>query len=151
MTMRMSGESQAAPALNTPEAEPYWQGLQEGRIRFQRCCECGRSVWRPRYACPTCLSRKLTWEDSKGAGNLYSFSVVRRAPSPAFASEVPYVVCIAEMNEGYFLFGRLETTHAWREQSAADKIADIGAPLTARVIRDARGLNVVAFRFLTSR
>ena len=42
-----------------------------------------------------------------GAGTLYSYTIVNRAPSPAFAPEVPYVVAIVELDEGPHLMSNL--------------------------------------------
>lgn len=54
----------------------------------------------PRYLCPACWSDQLEWMDCKGAGNVHSFTIVRRAPLPAFAALAPYVVALIELDEG---------------------------------------------------
>ncbi len=38
---------------------------------------------------------------------MYSFSVVHRAPSPAFKADVPYVVAIVKTDEGPHLLSRV--------------------------------------------
>jgi uncharacterized OB-fold protein len=79
---------------------PYWSAANEGRIVLPRCAECGRFHFYPRALCPFCSSDKLDWTQCSGRGTVYSFTVVHRAPSPAFAAEVPYVVAIVELDEG---------------------------------------------------
>jgi uncharacterized protein len=54
----------------------------------------------PRYLCPACWSDQLEWVDVRGTGRVHSFSVIRRASDPAFASRVPYVVALIELDEG---------------------------------------------------
>ena len=38
--------------------------------------------------------------DASGHGTVYSFSVVHRAPGPAFKQDVPYAVLLVELEEG---------------------------------------------------
>lgn len=85
----------------TQLTEAFWRATKEGRLLAQRCAECGKVVFRPEMACPGCLSSGLEWFESSGRGAVYSFSVVHRAPSPAF--EVPYVVAVVELEEGWHL------------------------------------------------
>ena len=54
----------------------------------------------PRFLCPVCWSDQLEWIDAKGTGTVHSFTVVRRASSPAFSSRVPYVVALVDLKEG---------------------------------------------------
>ena len=49
----------------------------------------------------------LEWTAVSGRGTLYSFTVVHRAPSTAFAAEVPYVVAVVELDEGVRLMSNL--------------------------------------------
>jgi hypothetical protein len=44
---------------------------------------------------------------TSGRGNVYSFSIVYRAPSPEFEKDVPYVVAIVATDEGPHLMTRL--------------------------------------------
>lgn len=86
-----------------PDAEsaPYWQGANEGRFMFQRCAACGKAQFYPRSLCSHCRGRELSWEQSTGLGKVASFSVVHRAPIPAFKSDSPYVLALIDMDEGF--------------------------------------------------
>ena len=88
--------------IPTPDAAtaPYWSAANEGRLMMPRCAECSRFHFYPRALCPHCGSDALQWTACSGAGTVYSFTVVHRAPSPAFAQEVPYVVAIVAVEEG---------------------------------------------------
>ncbi|HEV7801491.1 MAG TPA: OB-fold domain-containing protein, partial [Burkholderiales bacterium] len=79
---------------------PYWSAANEGRLVLPRCTACSRWHFYPRALCPYCSSDKLEWQSASGRGEVYSYTVVHRAPSPAFAAEVPYVVAIVELEEG---------------------------------------------------
>jgi len=79
---------------------PFWEGLNAGELRLQRCATCSRYVFYPRSVCPHCLSDRLEWQTASGRGRLYSYTIVRRAMNPAFAADVPYVFAIVELKEG---------------------------------------------------
>jgi hypothetical protein len=86
---------------------PYWKAAAEGRFTLPRCEACGRRHFYPRPACPHCGSDRIAWAEASGGGIVYSYSVVHRAPGPAFAGDVPYVVAIVETEEGPHLLSRI--------------------------------------------
>jgi len=51
--------------------------------------------------CARCLSADYDRLASRGKGSLYSWTVVWRAPDPAFS--VPYAPAVVELDEGYFM------------------------------------------------
>jgi uncharacterized OB-fold protein len=79
---------------------PYWAAARERRLAMPRCDDCGRFHFYPHTLCPHCNSPRLKWTDCSGKGVVYSFTVVHRAPSPAFAALVPYVVAAVKLAEG---------------------------------------------------
>jgi uncharacterized OB-fold protein len=109
-----------------PDAEPYWEGLAAGEIRYQHCTACSQPVWPAHSFCPHCGGGRPEWRVSKGRGAIYSFSTVVRGPTPAFASIAPYTVGFIEMEEGYFLFAQIEGT---------DEALRIGADVEAKLIQ----------------
>lgn len=84
---------------------PFWAATARGELLVQRCDDCGKYVFRPEFACTSCLSERLTWSRSTGRGTLHSFSVVHRAPTPAFTT--PYIVACVEMDEGWYMMSNL--------------------------------------------
>ena len=42
----------------------------------------------------------MHWEDARGTGTVYTFSVVHRNDLPPFNERVPYVAAIVELDEG---------------------------------------------------
>ncbi len=82
-------------------SEPFWAGARAGELRYQWCEACGVAVMDPQPACPRCLGSELEWRVSSGRGTVSSFTVVWRAPLPAF--QVPYAPAIVEMAEGFTL------------------------------------------------
>ena len=88
--------------LPAPDAltTPYWEAARQERLVMPRCDDCGRYHFYPRTLCPHCSSSKLQWTAVSGKGEVYSFTVIHRAPSPAFATAVPYVVASVKLAEG---------------------------------------------------
>ena len=90
----------------TPLSRPHWDGARAGILRVQRCRSCGAYVFIPQPLCPACQTDALVWSDSRGHGSVYSWTVVWRAPHPAF--ETPYVVAIIALDEGFEMLANLE-------------------------------------------
>jgi hypothetical protein len=89
----------------TSLSRPHWDGCREGVLRVQRCRACGHFVFIPQPICTRCQASALDWVESTGRGTVYSYTVVHRAPRPAFA--VPYVVAIVELDEGWHMLSNL--------------------------------------------
>ena len=86
---------------------PYWQRVRALGFAMPHCADCGRFHFHPRPACPHCGSERIAPAKASGRGTVYSYSVVHRAPSAAFADQVPYVVVIIETEEGPHLMSRV--------------------------------------------
>lgn len=82
-----------------PLSAPFWAGCARGELLFHRCGGCGSAGFPPAELCRWCLSGALTWEASAGRGTLYSWTVVHRPVTPAFAT--PYAPAIVDLDEGY--------------------------------------------------
>jgi uncharacterized OB-fold protein len=80
---------------------PFWESLRQHDVRVQRCVACGTFRYHPKEKCPRCHSREAEWAPISGAGEIYTYSVVRRAPTPAYADDVPYVIVHVTMAEGF--------------------------------------------------
>lgn len=91
----------ALPAPEVTElSRPYWAGLAEGELRFQRCGGCGHAWLPAREQCPSCLSDAWSWQAATGGGRIISWVVYRQAFHPAFAGRLPYTVAVVELDEG---------------------------------------------------
>lgn len=82
-----------APAV-TVESQPFWEAAREGRFLIKRCSACRKAHWYPRAICPFCASSDTVWEESAGAGEVYTFSIMRRSPTG------PYAIGYVTLDEG---------------------------------------------------
>jgi uncharacterized OB-fold protein len=87
------------PAVN-PDTAPYWEAASQDRLVMQRCGGCGKLRFYPRHLCPDCWSDATEWVEVSGHGRVHSYTVMQRAPSPAFMDRVPYVVALIDLEEG---------------------------------------------------
>jgi uncharacterized OB-fold protein len=98
--------SAAADASRKPVPQPdsdtarFWQGLREGQLLLQHCGDCGHIQYYQQAMCRACGSEHLVHRPASGRGKVHSFSVVHRAPGPAFKADVPYAVLLVELEEG---------------------------------------------------
>ena len=83
----------------TAISRPFWDAAKRHELMLQRCGACSKFIYYPRPRCPHCFSDQLNWEQCSGKGKLYSYTVVRRAASRAFA-DAPYVLANVELAEG---------------------------------------------------
>ncbi len=103
------GPTTARPVpLATELSRPFWDGCRRGVLLVQRCARCATHVFIPQDFCPTCRSTDLKWVESGGKGVIVTYTVVWRAPTPAF--EVPYVVAVVAVAEGYEMVTNIVAT-----------------------------------------
>jgi uncharacterized OB-fold protein len=82
-----------APAGN-PETTPFWDAAKQGKFLIKRCTSCGEAHYFPRSICPACFSDQTVWEESKGEGVIYSYSLMRKSPTG------PYAIGYVTLDEG---------------------------------------------------
>ena len=95
---RMAISSAEAP-VPMPESVPFWEGVQAGELRLQKCGDCDRYRFPPSPVCPHCTSTEATWETLSGRGRLYSYVITER-PWPEWNREGPMSVALVVLEEG---------------------------------------------------
>jgi uncharacterized OB-fold protein len=81
--------------------------LQDAFPTLRRCASCGALRFYPKPLCPACHSMETERAEVSGRGEVYSFTVVHRAPSAELKAETPYVVALIDLDEGVRVTGRL--------------------------------------------
>ena len=84
------------PALNERNT-PFWSSGRDGRLRFQRCQECGYFLHPAGVVCPKCWSRKLEYEPVSGRATVVTFTVNHQNWMPV--PELPFVLAIVGIEE----------------------------------------------------
>jgi hypothetical protein len=88
------------PAV-TADTREFWDACGRGELMYQVCRSCARVQFYPRRHCAACQAVELEWRRSAGLGAVYSHTTVYRAPTPAFKADVPYVIALVDLDEGF--------------------------------------------------
>lgn len=105
----------------TPETQPFWDKVRERELWLPKCADTGRFFFPPRAFSPF-TGGAVTWAKASGKAKLASFLINQR-PSPGWEGEAPYIIALAELEEGVRLMTNLPG-------APADPAAlAIGAPL----------------------
>ena len=79
--------------ISDPDTEDYWNAAKDGRLMIGSCGACGEKHYYPRSICPHCGSQEVTLIQSSGKGEIYSWSVLRRA-------DPPFAIAYVTLDEG---------------------------------------------------
>lgn len=82
---------------------------------MQYCSHCSEWIWYPKAWCPNCGKRdRIEWRALSGKGTVYSFTVVRQVidNSPAFQNELPFLICLVELEEGPRIYSNVTNVDA---------------------------------------
>ncbi len=127
----------AKPVPSPTEAtRPFWSGCASGALRLKSCSRCGKFVAPTRAVC-ACGNAQLAWVDTSGRGRIFSYTVVHRAPDPAFRGEIPYVIAVVELEEGPKLMTNIT--------GVAPAAIKVGMPVRAVFDEVAPGIGVPKF------
>jgi len=86
-----------------PETQSWWDACGEGRLSVRHCKACGQNHFPPRNICPYCFSDDTEVKQVAGTGQIYSFSVMRRAAKP-------YVLAFVTLDEGPTMMTNIATS-----------------------------------------
>ena len=93
MTTPYQDRKIAAPTLNEGDA-PFFEGAAAGKLMVKYCKDCRKYHHYPRPMCPFCHSTSTAWEEAKGTGTVYTYSVSRGA------GPIPYAIAYVTLDEG---------------------------------------------------
>ena len=90
--------------------QPFWDSLKQRSIKVQRCASCKTFRHIPKELCAHCHSASFTWEPVSGRGVIYTYTIVHRAPTPAYQEEAPYAIVHGAMEEGFRMVATMTGT-----------------------------------------
>lgn len=85
----------------TTDSAAFWAGCNRDELLYQRCRNCGHVQFYPRRNCTTCQSSELDLLPSAKRGAIHSFTTVQRPANRAFDSDVPFVIALVDLDEGF--------------------------------------------------
>jgi uncharacterized OB-fold protein len=90
----------------------FWEGCKKNAFRVQHCDDCKKMQFYPRVICSNCWSKNLSWVDVDRIGEVYSYTIVHRAPSAEFKHLVPYTLVYVKLPGDLFFVGYLINVNA---------------------------------------
>lgn len=79
---------------------PYFDGARSGKLRLQRCDDCGNWMFPVRGRCQSCGSTQIKWADASGRGTVYTHALLRREYHPRHAGRLPVIMAQVDLEEG---------------------------------------------------
>ena len=88
----------------------FWEGVDQGELRIQKCTGCQTLRHPPAPMCPACQSLEWDYCIASGKGHIYSYVVNHYPEIPPF--DYPNPVVLVELEEGTRLVSNLVGTKA---------------------------------------
>ncbi|MAI45715.1 MAG: Zn-ribbon domain-containing OB-fold protein [Hyphomicrobiaceae bacterium TMED74] len=92
----------AAPEPNT-ETQTFWDAAENGKLMIMKCKDTGKFYFYPRARSPYTLSDNVEWVEAKGTGEIYTFSVMKRA-------KIEYAIAYVKLDEGVTMMSNIVDT-----------------------------------------
>jgi uncharacterized protein len=125
------------PPINRDNAF-FWDGVDAGELRIQRCTQCGALRHPPRPMCGSCQSTEFDVVVSSGRGTIYSYAVHHHPPLPGI--DLPLVVILVELEEGVRIVSSLD--------GATPEAVAIGLPVEVVFTQVDEDLTLPLFRLV---
>jgi len=81
-----------------PEGEAFWAGTKEHKLLLPKGPD-GKVFWYPRAMSPMTLE-PIEWVESKGEGEVYTYSIHYIGPSKAYKGDPPHTVALIDLDDG---------------------------------------------------
>jgi uncharacterized protein len=101
---------------------PFLSYLEKGEIVASKCRNCGEAFFPPRADCLRCRKSEMQWIPLDGHASLITFTEVNFAP-PVFQKETPYLLGVAELENGMRVFAPISREVNRRELKPGLKLA----------------------------
>jgi len=121
----------------TRDTQPYWDGLNQGKLLIQKCGACGKLRHYPRPLCDACHSFAVEWVEASGRGTIHSWTVTHHPFNIGFKRELPYALATVDLAEGVRMQAQLR-------EVAPERIA-VGQPVSVRFERAKEDLTLPYF------
>ncbi|WP_067826675.1 OB-fold domain-containing protein [Actinomadura kijaniata] len=98
------GKYPLRPAVG-PDTRFFWDGVDAGELRVQKCGACGALRHPPGPMCPKCHATERGYVVAGGRGTVHSYVVHHHPPVPGRTP--PFVVAVVELEEGVRIVGNV--------------------------------------------
>lgn len=100
--------------VSQTKVAPLVSYLEKGIVAGTRCKKCDRLYFPPRVDCLTCRNSDFEWVPIEGKAKLVTYTRVFFGP-PAFEQSTPYLLGLAEFDNGLRVFAPISSDLDLRE------------------------------------
>lgn len=86
--------------VRTPLTAPFWDSADKEELALPWCKRCDQTHFPPSPRCPHCLEDEMQWRPASGKATLISWVVFHRSYWDGVENDLPYNVCLVELEEG---------------------------------------------------
>lgn len=106
--MRQSPANKPLPEI-TDATRPFWTAAREGKLLVQECSDCQTRDFPPKPWCVECGSRRLSWVEAIGTGEVYAHTAATAVMMnlPGWQAELPLILCLIDLEDGGRMYGQL--------------------------------------------
>jgi uncharacterized OB-fold protein len=88
-------------------SKPFWDGTREKKVMLQYDRKVGKYQFYPRAnSIYTGRVRDLEWREVSGKGEVFTYTIARRA-RPPFEGHEPFLIAVVTLNEGVNVMGNV--------------------------------------------
>src|SRR5271170_3131057 len=80
-------------------SRPFWEATREKKLLIQYDAKAGKYQFYPRVTSIHTGRRALEWREVSGKGEIFSYTIARRA-RPPFEGHEPFVLAVVTLKEG---------------------------------------------------
>lgn len=114
----------------------FWDGIDQGELRIQKCKGCGTLHHPPVVRCPGCGAYDLGYVVSQGRGTVYSFAEIHHPQFPMF--QYPLMGVLVQLDEGTRILSHMIATDPER--------VEVGMPVEVAIEAVEPDLKLPLFR-----
>lgn len=116
------------PVERDHNSAPFYDAAARRVLLLRRCRSCSQWSAPEAKICSACGGVQLDWAEATGCGTLVSWTVVHRAPIPAFGEIAPYLLGLVELEEGPWVYSRLTNVDSMALKGGSTVRADFVRP-----------------------
>jgi uncharacterized protein len=95
----MFGISMPQPRTDDPDTSEFWDACRQHRLVIQQCTRCDSFRYAPVPMCYSCQSLEYRWVQSRGIGEIYTWTVTHKVMHPAARASVPYNTIVVRLQD----------------------------------------------------
>lgn len=87
-------------------SRPFWDGTRDKKLMIQYCRKSGKYQFFPHANSIYTGRRDLEWREVSGKGEVFTYTVARRA-RPPFQGQEPFLIAMVTLDEGVNVMGNM--------------------------------------------